>query len=324
MDARLDNAPCGYFSITDAGIIREVNQTLLNMLQHDNPELAGRHVESVLSVTNKLLFHTYFYPHIQLYGQVNEMYMSLRTNSGGDVPVLLNGIRRTRDGESRIDIVVVEMRKRIEHEKDVLQTKVKLQELYQATNEANKRLELLNEEYERKQQELMLINSRLEAMATTDPLTGLRNRRYFQDHLTTLLAKHQNSGQPLSMLIIDIDHFKNINDTYGHPIGDIVLAKLAELLQSMSRETDIIARFGGEEFVAILPETGKEQAVDIAEALCRATAATPMDDYRITISLGVATAEIGETNGTLVKKADTALYASKSGGRNRVTHAGDL
>ncbi|MHA7966959.1 sensor domain-containing diguanylate cyclase [Paenibacillus sp. CAU 1782] len=320
MDVRIDNAPCGYFSISEAGTIQAINQTLLTMLSYSRQELVGRHFESTLSVTNKLFFHTYFYPYIQLYGHVEEMYLSLRTSAGEDVPVLLNGVKQTRDGVVCIDCVVLVMRKRIQHEKDTMQTKTRLEALYQETNEANKRLELLHDEYEKKQQELMEMNRRLEMLASTDPLTGLSNRRFFQEKLTTELQAHRETEQPLSLLIIDIDHFKHINDTYGHPVGDLVLSELAKLLQGMSRESDLFARFGGEEFVALVPGAAQDDATAFAESICVAAASTSMGGYQITISIGVATAIPQETELSIVQKADTALYASKSSGRNRVTH----
>lgn len=205
MDIQLDKAPCGYFSISDAGIIQSVNQTLLDMLLYERDQLLGWPIEMTMSVTNKLFFHTYFYPYIQLYGHVDEMYFSFRTSDRQDVPVLLNGVRQERNGETVIDCVVLMMRKRIEHERDILQTKTKLQELYQATNEANQKLERLHEEYEIKQQELVRINLQLETMASTDPLTGLKNRRYFQDQLLASLASFHESGisfRCLSLILI--------------------------------------------------------------------------------------------------------------------------
>ena len=111
MDTQLNYAPCGYFSISSSGLIQSVNQTLLNMLVYERHELLDRHIESTMSVTNKLFFHTYFYPYIQLYGHVSEMYFSFRTSNQQDVPVLLNGVRQERDGEVFIDCVLVEMRK---------------------------------------------------------------------------------------------------------------------------------------------------------------------------------------------------------------------
>ncbi|MBM7567553.1 sensor domain-containing diguanylate cyclase [Paenibacillus sacheonensis] len=320
MDIQLDQAPCGYVSISDTGIVRSVNQTFLDMLRYERDGLLGQHIESAMSVTNKLFFHTYFYPYIQLYGHVNEMYFSLRTSAREDVPVLLNGVRQERGGETVIDCVVLEMRKRIEYEKDMLQTKTKLEELYQATKEANEQLERLHGEYESKQQELMRVNDRLEMLASTDPLTGLRNRRFFQDGLLASLAAYRESGEPFSLLLFDIDHFKRINDTYGHPVGDLILIKLAELLRSLSRASDIVARYGGEEFVVLLPETDRAKALLAAERYCEAASSTEMDGYRITVSIGAATVSPEATEVTLVDQADLALYASKSGGRNRVTH----
>lgn len=320
MDRQLNYAPCGYFSITDRGTIESVNQTLLQMLGYEHHELIGRHIETVMSVTNKLFFHTYFYPYIQLYDRVDEMYFSLRTSDQRDVPVLLNGIRQERDGETLIDCVVVEMRKRIEHEKDVLQTKIQLEELYQATAEANKKLEELHAQYVIKQQVLTSLNEQLEAQAATDPLTGLKNRRFFQTHLLASIMSYQQTGQPFSVFMIDIDHFKKINDTYGHPIGDLVLTKLAQLLLSMTEESGIVARFGGEEFVILLPNTDEENGFAAAQMYCAQTAAAPWGEYNITVSVGVATILPEDTDTTVLEKADQALYASKANGRNRATH----
>ena len=331
MHTPLDSAPCGYFSLSNKGIILEVNKTLLDMLGFEREELLQKHIETILSVTNKLFFHTYFSPHIELYGHVDEMYFSLRSKDKQDIPVLLNGIRQERDGISCIDCIAVVMRKRIEIENEVMQSKLKLEELYKATHEANKQLELTNHQlellhaqYERKQQELIQINSELETFANTDALTGLKNRRYFRVKLLAALAEFQQSGTPLSLLIIDIDYFKKINDTYGHPIGDLVLAGLAQLLQSKSREHDLVARFGGEEFVIMLPNTSADEAVRIAEQYRLAAETTQFGEYKITVSIGVSTAVLDDTKETLLEKADQALYVSKSNGRNRVTHSNEI
>jgi len=324
MDPRLNDAPCGYFSITTTGTIDAVNQTLSDMLLYDKEELIGRHIETVMTVTNKLFFHTYFYPYIQLYGHVNEMYFSFRASNQQEVPVLLNGVRHERDGESFIDCVVVEMRKRIEHEKDILQTKTKLEQLYRETNEANKKLELLHAEYETKQQVLTSLNEQLEALAATDPLTGLKNRRFFQANLLANIALYQQTGLPFSVFMIDIDHFKKINDTYSHPIGDLVLTKLAQLLLSITQDEAIVARFGGEEFVILMPNMDEESGFAAAQTYCAQTAAAPWGEYNVTVSVGVATILPEDTDANVLEKADQALYASKANGRNRATHWASL
>ncbi len=324
MDIQLDLAPCGYFSISDSGIVQSVNQTFLTMLGHERDELIGQHIESTMSVSNKVFFHTYFYPYIQLYGHVDEMYFTFRTRDQQAVPVLLNGVRQTRNGESVVDCVVVVMRKRIEHEKDILHTKTKLQELYQATQEANKELERLHEEYKIKEQALIKVNDQLETLASTDLLTGLKNRRFFQEKMVESLLLFQEKQRYFSLLVVDIDHFKSINDTYGHPIGDLVLGNLAGLLQSVSRSTDVVARYGGEEFVIILSDCEEEQAIGIAEQYRSQVASADWGEYNITVSIGAATVVEEDTEQTLFQKADKALYASKTGGRNRVTHAAQM
>ncbi|MBD8839214.1 MULTISPECIES: sensor domain-containing diguanylate cyclase [Paenibacillus] len=324
MDIQLDLAPCGYFSISDSGVVQSVNQTLLTMLGYERDELIGQHIESTMSVSNKVFFHTYFYPYIQLYGHVDEMYFTFRTRDQQAVPVLLNGVRQTRNGESVVDCVVVVMRKRIEHEKDILHTKTKLQELYQATQEANKELERLHEEYKIKEQALIKVNDQLETLASTDLLTGLKNRRFFQEKMFESLMMFQEKQRYFSLLVVDIDHFKSINDTYGHPIGDLVLGNLAGLLQSVSRSTDVVARYGGEEFVIILPGCEEEQAIGIAERYRSQVASADWSEYNITVSIGAATIVEEDTEKSLFQRADNALYASKTGGRNRVTHAAQM
>ncbi|MEK3777371.1 sensor domain-containing diguanylate cyclase [Paenibacillus sp. FSL K6-4396] len=324
MDIQLDLAPCGYFSISDLGVVQSVNQTLLTMLGYERDELIGQHIESTMSVSNKVFFHTYFYPYIQLYGHVDEMYFTFRTRDQQAVPVLLNGVRQTRNGESVVDCVVVVMRKRIEHEKDILHTKTKLQELYQATQEANKELERLHEEYKIKEQALIKVNDQLETLASTDLLTGLKNRRFFQEKMFESLMMFQEKQRYFSLLVVDIDHFKSINDTYGHPIGDLVLGNLAGLLQSLSRSTDVVARYGGEEFVIILPGCEEEQAIGIAERYRSQVASADWGEYNITVSIGAATIVEEDTEKSLFQRADNALYASKTGGRNRVTHAAQM
>ncbi|MEK4275629.1 sensor domain-containing diguanylate cyclase [Paenibacillus sp. FSL R7-0026] len=324
MDIQLDLAPCGYFSISDSGVVQSINQTFLTMLGYERDELIGQHIESTMSVSNKVFFHTYFYPYIQLYGHVDEMYFTFRTRDQQAVPVLLNGVRQTRNGESIVDCVVVVMRKRIEHEKDILHTKTKLQELYQATQEANKELERLHEEYKIKEQALIKVNDQLETLASTDLLTGLKNRRFFQEKMVESLMVFQQKQRNFSLLVVDIDHFKSINDTYGHPIGDLVLGNLAGLLQSLSRSTDVVARYGGEEFVVILPDCEEEQAIGIAERYRSQVASADWGEYNITVSIGAATVVEEDTEKSLFQRADNALYASKTGGRNRVTHAAQM
>jgi diguanylate cyclase (GGDEF)-like protein/putative nucleotidyltransferase with HDIG domain len=162
-------------------------------------------------------------------------------------------------------------------------------------------------------------NRQLEAQATTDPLTGLMNRRALQQHLRVQIALALRQGHPLSLLMIDADHFKRYNDRFGHPAGDQALRGMGEALQHAVRESDLAARYGGEEFVALLPHAGVEEAVIVAERIRAAIQTYAFDHEPITVSIGVATLPVHARNpGQLVQMADMALYRAKLDGRNRV------
>jgi len=156
--------------------------------------------------------------------------------------------------------------------------------------------------------------------AMTDELTGLPNRRAFDDQLRRRLEGHTQHNVPFSILLIDVDYFKRVNDTYGHVAGDRVLCDIAEVLRRAMRKHDLIARYGGEEFAALLPCTSLEDAMYAARyARLAVEAATSRMDgatIRVTASVGLAAAQHGDDLTTIIRRADDALYASKSGGRN--------
>ncbi len=167
-----------------------------------------------------------------------------------------------------------------------------------------------------------------EEAATVDTLTGLRNRRWLDDAFARQLERTTRTGRPLSLLMIDADHFKRINDEHGHLVGDGVLVHIGRRLATCLRPQDLLARFGGEEFAVLLPGVGSEAAQTVAERLriAVATSAPPIADprcdadRRVTVSIGVATADPGEpvTVPSLIEHADRALYRAKHSGRNRV------
>jgi diguanylate cyclase (GGDEF)-like protein len=163
--------------------------------------------------------------------------------------------------------------------------------------------------------------------ALTDPLTGLFNRRMFQDWATTEWSRARRQGTPLSLLVLDIDHFKRINDTFGHAAGDEVLIEITSCLRSLIRKEDLIARVGGEEFAIIMPNLSLADASGFAERLRAGVEAQPLlsgkSTMNVTISIGVAEAQHGPTPiETALSAADMALYRAKQRGRNRVVVAG--
>ncbi|MGZ6143137.1 MAG: diguanylate cyclase, partial [Myxococcales bacterium] len=173
-----------------------------------------------------------------------------------------------------------------------------------------------------------LVRTRLyehaERLATTDGLTGLLNRRTFNSELEKRVREAQRYKKPLSLLLLDIDHFKKVNDTYGHPAGDAVLQGVARLAAKQARETDMVARYGGEEMALILPETDAAGALAIAERIRAAVAAarhqTESGLLQVTLSIGVATWPATDPD-ALLEHADKALYRAKQAGRNRVEAA---
>jgi diguanylate cyclase (GGDEF)-like protein len=174
-------------------------------------------------------------------------------------------------------------------------------------------------------QALEAANAALGRLAHHDPLTGLLNRRGFDDHMASLVASAHRRLAPLSLLLLDIDHFKQVNDRFGHGAGDVVLQTIGALLRQRLREMDLVVRIGGEEFVVVLADTGSLGATDVAQALFEAVRRTPMPSVgHITISWGVATLqEQGETVDALIERADAAMYAAKRGGRDRRCLAGE-
>jgi diguanylate cyclase (GGDEF)-like protein len=165
-------------------------------------------------------------------------------------------------------------------------------------------------------------HAEIERLAITDGLTGLFNHRHFQERLSQEFSRIDRFSEPLSVLIIDIDHFKKINDTYGHPVGDAVLKGVADKIRKTIRNIDISARYGGEEFAVILIGTDERGAMNMAERLRKAvmnkTFSADKNTFNVTISIGISTYTKGiKRKEELIEKADKALYQAKRGGRNR-------
>ncbi|HET7370082.1 MAG TPA: GGDEF domain-containing protein, partial [Gammaproteobacteria bacterium] len=171
------------------------------------------------------------------------------------------------------------------------------------------------------QKEILL--ARVEQESRQDVLTGLANRRRLDEALDQELRRALRFNHPVALVMGDLDHFKQINDTHGHALGDEVLYQVAEVLRQGVRATDFVARYGGEEFVILLPETNQEQAATVCEKLRELIADAPWKDLdsrlAVTMSFGVAAfAGESQTAAGLLAEADRALYAAKHGGRDRV------
>jgi diguanylate cyclase (GGDEF)-like protein len=168
-----------------------------------------------------------------------------------------------------------------------------------------------------------LMYKKMETMATTDGLTGLTNHRTFQERFGDLLERSERHGHRAAVLLCDVDHFKGVNDTYGHPVGDEVLRQVARVLKANCRKIDIPARYGGEEFAVVLEATEEAGAIQLANRIREDVAALVIDSdkgkFQVTMSIGVATFPAdARDRAALIERADLALYHAKESGRNRV------
>src|SRR5579859_5454920 len=194
-------------------------------------------------------------------------------------------------------------------------------DMRETTKALEERLALSKAEISNLQQSLEAIR----AESLTDPLTGLGNRKYFDRMIEMAVQTAQASGEPLSLLMFDIDHFKSFNDSYGHLTGDQVLRLVGMSLKQTIKGQDITARYGGEEFAVVLPNTALRQALTVADHIRRAVMAKELKKKstgeilgRVTISVGVSILKPGDDTDTLIERADACLYAAKRNGRNRV------
>jgi diguanylate cyclase (GGDEF)-like protein len=194
---------------------------------------------------------------------------------------------------------------------ELLAQKAELEQMHRQLQQAHQELATLNAE-------LLEANRALAQAAVTDGLTGLKNHRAFQESLHSAAQMAERLQQPLSLVMFDIDHFKQFNDTFGHPAGDELLRQVAQVLRESARAYDVAARYGGEEFALLLPNTALEQAVQVAERLRQQIRAIENPHAPVSASFGVATYRRGTPPATLVYEADAALYRAKRGGRDRV------
>lgn len=318
----IDRLPCGLLSVQSDGTILWINQTLANWLEFRPEELAGAHIDELLSPAARMFYLTSLLPLLQLHGHASEIYLRLRNRNGADMPMLINGdVSEDTEGFPRYDLSVMAIHKRHVFEEQLLSARQTAELAVAQQEKAYAELEQARQALEQQQEELLKLNRKLEHMATTDGLTGLANRRVFEQalaHQLAVLSRHQT---PVALVLIDVDHFKQINDTHGHPEGDKVLTAVAGALADDIREIDVAARVGGEEFAIIMPDTRQAEAAAVGDRLRRRIAGLTSTPAPVTISLGVAEAVRGEDVSSLFARTDNALYIAKNGGRNRLRKA---
>jgi diguanylate cyclase (GGDEF)-like protein len=321
VDDILETIPGGFVRFTDDSTIRIVNQTLVEWVGRARHDLIGRPFADLLTAGGRIFYQTHLFPLLKLTAHADEIALALRTTSGTEVPVLMSAVRREVNGVMVNDCLFMTMHQRNQYEEALLAARKAAETAHRNAQRINVDLEAARRELEAQQAELLHLNNQLAVLVTTDALTGLLNRRAFQDRLNEAISIAVRFQTPLSLLLVDADHFKQINDTLGHQAGDVVLRTLGQLLRQNARQGDIVARYGGEEFAVILPHTAGEGASEVAWRMCRNVATRMAATVPVTISIGAAT--LDPTNATadaLLIAADQALYSAKNQGRNQVVH----
>lgn len=246
----------------------------------------------------------------------------------GEVRKILATTDAAIDTSRRYRAELAQIEKRLDEPSDPAALRAVSQVLAQATMQVEERNQRLESQLKVSFEEIEKLRSDLQALYLenrSDPLTSLVNRRYFDQALSAAVSDAQASSKPLSLLMCDVDHFKAVNDTFGHPIGDDVLRLIAGSIKYLVREQDIAARYGGEEFGIILLNTPVKQAAEVAERIRTTIASRPVvirstgqSVGRITVSMGGAQLRPNENSRGLIERADDCLYRAKQGGRNRV------
>jgi diguanylate cyclase (GGDEF)-like protein/PAS domain S-box-containing protein len=321
----LDRIPIGVFLVDHAFTILSWNKCLAGWTGRESSDMVGKNLLEE-------------FPHLD-----NQQYRArVRSVLGGGPPVIFSYHLHTYiipaklpDGSHRRQHCIAAASRISGQEQPVAVFTL------QDVTEVHRRVQEVSELQERTMRELELRTQaearlrenekRLQKLAATDDLTGAANRRKLFEVLEDEVKRCHRYGTEVSFLMVDADHFKHINDTFGHDAGDTVLRRMVAVMQGELRQVDLVGRFGGEEFGVILPQTSLSGAVQVAERMRAAIQASPMSENggpdKVTVSIGVAGTR-GKANfqpalDALVKEADQALYTAKRQGRNRVVIAGD-
>lgn len=291
----VDDFPCGCI-VTDASRqLQFANQYITDEFGWHSDQVVGKCMEMLVSPASRLFCESYVYPMLLDKGKCEEIQLTFLTSDGDRVPIIAN-VRQASDSRVVWSIFCA----------------VNRDKLYQELVSARNRLEDQTRQ--------------LKKLSSVDDLTGLMNRRAFNDAVSVLFATAIQIGKPISLLLLDIDDFKRINDTYGHCFGDDVLRKVGACLLNTCRSRELVARFGGEEFVFALSGADAENARSFAEGVRAAITREVSETHPITVSIGVASrfSRHGPSYVELLSQADKALYEAKHTGKNKTVLGGNI
>lgn len=285
-------------------------------------DLLRKNADVLTAERVQLLYETYINP------SINQVIKDLREVAGDLFKTTQGNIARAHEESKQYQSDLDMGARQLEEAKDRKEWQLITQRLIEETRQMQNNSKRLTQELSNVYSELDELRQechqvRQESMS--DPLTGLKNRRAFDTEIEKYCARVRKDKSPLSLLMVDIDHFKQINDTYGHVTGDRVLRWVATMIKETVRDADVVARYGGEEFAILLPDTMLDGAEHIGENICRRVNSQTLKNSdqgqkigKITVSLGLARYRTSESVEQFICRADEALYLAKSNGRNQL------
>lgn len=307
-EERWQYAIIGLVTLDLEGKVVAVNQTFLDLVGYSEAELCGNHIEKVMNNGSKFFFHSLVYPKLRIEHKVTEVYLLLQTKTMEPCSVMFNA--QLFETENVIDCFVVKDTQRIVHTKEI--------------RTINAALEQALAEKTRLHEELLSVNQELKRYAETDALTGLYNRRIFLEKAQDMYDDFCHEERLFSICIFDVDHFKQVNDQHGHMVGDAVLIGIAEEMRKFFDSTCTLARFGGEEFIVLLPDGDKNATCEKIERFRAEVKQQRWQEVSVSISFGVNTVTYPNVVGDIIIGADSALYEAKRRGRDHVVHAEEI
>lgn len=319
----LDQLPCSVLITDRDGHILSANQGMLSLTGQTADTLQQSTMDTLFPRFNQVFLQTHVWPMLYTEGSVHEIYMHLYGNKQQLVPVFVNCKRSGPADAERYCWVFFVAQERSRFESELLHARAHSENISSHLARANAELKIMHRQLAERAHHLELANFELARLSHSDPLTGLGNRRALTRAIQSWQADRIADQQMASLLIVDVDHFKAVNDQYGHDEGDRVLVLLAHQLLFSVRECDLAVRYGGEEFALWLPSTNKDDAEHIAQRVHDHIQMIQVNGKSITVSIGVAT--VSDIKGPelmhrLIEQADKAVYRAKAAGRNRTLH----
>ena len=322
MDTLINQIPCPILLTDATGHILMTNTNLLQLVGGTAEQWKNKPLEDLLPPPSRIFLQTHLWPILYHEALVKEIHMQLYDSQKQRVPVLVNCQRSFRNGQESYYWVFFVAYERSQFEAELLKARSEAQQMSENLAQANTQLNILHKQLSLYTEGIEVENRELSEISQTDPLTGLANRRALEKTVTNWQLQ-SNVGICASVLLIDADHFKRVNDEYGHDEGDRVLVELARQFQESIRLSDLVVRYGGEEFIIWLPSVDKTGAEFTAQRVHKHIRQVQVAGKPITVSIGVATSVNTldpELLQELITHADKAVYQAKGEGRNRTIH----